>query len=153
MRSLENLKQILDQFVDFVEENRGLLDTNNVQFLVDNHWNTNTILNENLKNDLEIFLNEKRESDTTPANLIKYFACEQPGHKFQSLNELFKKLKSLFDSWDNVVCTDQEDLLKTDRQELVDFNQMVNEKLAFIQKQNRFMNLKKAYEVMNLFRC
>lgn len=140
---LENLKIILNELTDFVEEYRGLLDTNHVQFLVDKHWHTDAVLNTNLRDDLENFLNSKEN----PANLIKYFFFSERDSLYPSLNSLFERVEYLFKRWDKEVCTDQNDLLSTHKSDLINFNKMVNEKFAIIQKQNRFMNLKKQYEV------
>ncbi|RNA37081.1 methyltransferase 25 [Brachionus plicatilis] len=145
MSLLKNLQIILNELIDFIEEYRGLLDTNHVQFLVDNHWYTDTILNKNLRNDLENFLQNTDKS--TPANLIKYFYHSERNNLYPSLNCLFDRVENFFKRWNKDVCTEQGDLLKTNQSELLDFNQMVNEKFAKVQKQNRFMNLKKQYEV------
>ncbi|CAF0768311.1 unnamed protein product [Brachionus calyciflorus] len=148
MRSLENFKNVLDELIDFVEENRSLLDTNHVQFLVDNHWFTDSILNPSLRNDLEYFIKEKSGLEKGPVNLIRYFSeLFDFDPKLENLNSLFFKLRKLFEIWDDEICTDQSELLKTDKSELIEFNKMVNDKFSVIQKQNRFMNLKKSYEV------
>lgn len=144
---LNELKSILDGQIEFVELYRGLLDTNNVQFLVDNHWITDRILPNELKEDLDKFIAESRQPVGSPANLIKYFAQENFSDKFYFLNSLLKRLKDFQTEWNLKVLTPEEILLQTKNQELIEFNQRVNEKFSIIEKQNRFMNLKKSYEV------
>lgn len=145
MNSLENFKIILNELIDFIEEFRGLLDTNHVQFLVDKHWYTDTVLNLNLRDDLENFIINYDKSASV--NLIKYFYYSERNSLYPSLNSLFDRVQYLFKRWDTEICTQQEDLLKTDQTELINFKQMVDEQFSKIQKQNRFMNQKKQYEV------
>lgn len=144
--TLEDLKSVLVDLIDFVEVHRSLLDTNNVQFLVDNHWTNENILDKSLSADLENFLSN---SKSKPANLIKYFT-KLPDNEcgpYPSLNSVFRSLKSLFKDWNDRVLTSEQVLLDSDRDDLIEFNSSVNEKFSVIERQNRFMKVKKSYEV------
>ncbi|CAF0895585.1 unnamed protein product [Brachionus calyciflorus] len=144
VNKLNFYQNLLKEIYSLVEENRSLLNTNNVQFLVEDHWNSK--FNTELKNDLEIFLKEKLENNSS-VNLLKYFIQNQPDPKLPYLNSLFDRLKNLFNTWDYKVCTNQDELIKMDRPDLIEFNQIVKQRFTIVQKQNRFMNTKKLYEV------
>lgn len=143
---LDLLKNILDNLIKFIEPYKRLLDTHNIQFIIDKHWSDEAIINEKLRNELENLIeNEKQD-----INLIKIFEtqAEQNG----SLAFLFKQVKAFQAIWLDKVLTDVKFLFES-HQLSEKMNEEFNEKFDTMKKQNRFMNQKKVYEVdtMSLF--
>ena len=146
---LHKLILILDNFTSFINTFKVLLNTHNLQFLVENHWSNEEILSSDLRDDLDKFLAKKVLSNTTP-NLLKYFHLLNEANVDQELkflNQLFLKIKHLNKLWDEEVITKPENIFLEENQELTEFEKNYEKQFAIIEKQNRFMNNKKAYEV------
>ena len=146
---LLKLIPILDNFTSFINTFKVLLNTHNLQFLVENHWSNEEILSTDLRDDLDKFLSKKVSSNTTP-NLLKYFHMLNEANvelELKSLNQLFLKIKHFNKLWDEEVIMKTENIFLEENQELNEFEINYEKQFSIIEKQNRFMNNKKAYEV------
>ncbi len=148
---LQSLIGILDAFTDFLRPFRLLVNTHNVQFIVDKLWHNEAYINADLRNDLELFIADCNQKEK-PVNLVEYYMCLRDGVKNANANSF---LDSLFDQlikfntvWHEQVLTAPEDLIRCDQESnLKEFTETVNRKFEVMVKQNRFMNAKKSYEV------
>jgi hypothetical protein len=146
---LHKLITILDNFTSFINSFKVLLNTHNLQFLVENHWSNEKILSSDLSDDLDKFLAKNVLTNTTP-NLLKYFHLLNEANvdlELESLNQLFLRIKHLNKLWDEEVITKPETFFCEENQELNEFEKNYEKQFSIIEKQNRFMNNKKAYEV------
>lgn len=144
MNSLVNL---LDELVDFIEPYKTLLDTHNIQFITDQHWSNDAIINADLRFELEDFLTEN-------INLVKYFnqLDSSKNEKRPNLVKLFNEVKRLKSQWNDCVLTDINKLFE-EHNVAENTNSEFEKKFESMKKQNRFMNQKKVYEVdtMSIF--
>lgn len=149
---LPKLISILENYTNFLGPFKTLLNTHNLQFIVENHWSNESILNLDLRKDLEHFLIHA-SSNNTPPNLVKYFHLLNDSNandahsSLKFLNQLFLEIKSLNDVWSEKVLTKPECLFMPENQELIEFEKNYERQFAIVERQNRFMNNKKAYEV------
>ena len=150
---LDELIDVLESYTQFLEPYRFLLNTHNVQFLVDNLWQNETYIDKQLRTDLESHINECNETKT-PVNLVKSFVNraqsttdDDQNKNKSSLDNLFVKLHEFNHLWTKKVITPPDILIQSDQTELIEFNESVNKKFEVMVKQNRFMNPKKVYEV------
>ena len=134
---LNELINILKDFIEFLEPFKKLLNTYNVQFLVEDHWNNDQILAPVLRNDLEKFIN-KPENETN-VNLVKYFHQFEPNFNGTELEKSFSTIKKFKRIWQEKVLTPIETLVDLKGNAEFDFEKL--------QKQNRFMKVKKVHEV------
>jgi hypothetical protein len=146
----DELINVIDLFINFIDEYKELLNTHNVQFLIDHHWTSTAIIKNEIRRDLEHLI---QVSDEAP-NLLKTFKSisqNESANQFESLNELVFKSLNLFDkTWHETVLTKADklfDLESCNSENLKTFEQNYLQKFAQIEKQNRFMNEKKKYEV------
>jgi hypothetical protein len=148
-RRLEQLIEIINELMRFVEPFKPFLNSHNVQFLVEDHWQDEVLISKELREDLGEFISSemKRSNDSTETkvNLIKYWVefVRQDCASKNNLEELFSKLEHFKTVWnEQVVCTN--DLFYA---ESVDYERELEEKFNKMKRQNRFMNEKKSYEV------
>ena len=150
---LEKLIKILKHLIDFLEPYKTLLNTHNVQYIVENHWNNESFITKELRSELDGFINEF-ESTMGRINLIKaykdfLFSANPDGFKLS----LFSQLKECNDLWNGQIIVDADQFLdrlitsSINSNDLIEFNKNLNEKFDIIERQNRFMNEKKSYEV------
>lgn len=153
---LSGLIKILKHFVDLLEPFKTLLNTHNVQFILESHWQNDSILTEKLRLDLEYLINES-QSSADCINLVKSykeFLLSGNGSSNGSfIFPLYSQLKECNDLWNEKIVVDGDQFLNTlissskDSVDLMEFNRSLKDKFAIIGKQNRFMNEKKSYEV------
>ena len=144
-KTLQSLIDILETYINFLHTFKSLLNTHNVQFLVDNHWANETYLNKDLRADLDKFI--QHEQSLKP-NLIRECYLTQENTHLQTLASLIASLKSLDSVWQTQVITAPEKIFQNEfRPELSDFERRFEAKFKVLEKQNRFMNKKKSYEV------
>ena len=143
---LNILTNILDNLIQFIEPYKFLLDTHNIQFIIDNHWSNEAIINGKLRIELENMI-EKENHDI---NLIKMFATDT--ELSGVLASLFNQVKVFREIWLDQVLIDVNVLFKS-HQLSETINEDFEKKFETMKKQNRFMNQKKVYEVdtMSLF--
>ena len=144
---LNLLINILDDFIQFLEPYKFLLDTHNIQFIIDNHWSNEAIINEKLRKELETLIHiEKNE-----INLLKLFSNTDT-QQSSVLNNLFNEIKTCRSTWTEKILTDLNFLFE--RHHVSEkMKEEFEKKFDTMKKQNRFMNQKKVYEVdtMSLF--
>ena len=148
-KRLEQLIEIINELMRFLEPFKPFLNSHNVQFLVEDHWQDEVLIKKELRENLDEFiLNETKTSDDLAeikVNLIKYwleFSLKDSLAK-NCLEELFSTLNQLKTVWnEQVVCTN--DLFEA---ESADYERELEAKFNKMKKQNRFMNEKKSYEV------
>ena len=161
--NLEELTLILEKYISFLNPFKSLLNTHNVQFLIENHWSNPKILSEILRKDLEVYLKRFESSSKsgdyhlTP-NLIKHYHLiesqrDNENTFLHSLDSLFLTLNSLNKIWDTQVVASIDDVFNEDMKNNVssialnEFQAKFEQKFSILEKQNRFMNKKKSYEV------
>jgi hypothetical protein len=156
---LESLTRTLDTFTEFLRPFRLLVNTHNVQFVVDNLWQNDSYINAALRTDLEAYIAECGRNET-PVNLVKYFMSMRDKQTSESksytpsLDALLGELIKFDTLWHQQVLTRPDVLIQNVQDtSLNEFNETVNRKFEVMVKQNRFMNAKKAYEVdeMSMF--
>lgn len=148
---LVNLRAILQLYIDFLQPFRLLLNTHNVQFVVDGLWNNDAYITPTLRACLEHVIQDSVNINQ-PVNLVKiYNDMIQKNRvnedKSNELFNLFDKLIEFDRVWHDRVLTPPDALINSQDSELTEFNDTVNKKFQVMVKQNRFMNAKKAYEV------
>ena len=149
-RRLEQLIEIINELIRFLEPFKPFLNSHNVQFLVENHWQDEVLIRKETRENLDEFVSNEmmktsNDSAETKVNLIKYWLefSRKNIAPMNCLEELFSKLNQLKTVWDEqVVCTNH--LFET---ESADYERQLEEKFNRMRKQNRFMNEKKSYEV------
>lgn len=151
---LDKLKNILKKFIDFIEPFRPLLNAQNVRFVSENHWADDKILPSMLRKELEDII-DKCQLSNQPVNLVKHYknftenCCEN--NKAQL--SFYSKLKECVQLWNEHVVMDAEQFLDRlfanapNSDELREYDKRLVEKFAILERQNRFMNEKKSYEV------
>jgi hypothetical protein len=151
---LQKLIKILETYTNFLSSFKVLLNTHNLQFLVENHWSNEDILRSDLRDDLDRFLRASKNNHTP--NLVKYFHfldennAKEEQLSLESLNFLFLEIKKLNNLWNEQVITQPERVFALENQnklELIEFENFFEKQFAIVEKQNRFMNKKKSYEV------
>ena len=157
---LQKLIKILETYTSFLSPFKVLLNTHNLQFLVENHWSNEDILRSDLRGDLDSFLGASKNSHT--ANLVKYFHfldetnAKEEQLSLESLNSLFLEIKKLNNLWNEQVITQSERVFALENQnqlELIEFENFFEKQFAIVENQNRFMNKKKSYEVDIMSKC
>ena len=144
---LIDLVKILDSFIEFLKPFRQLLNTHNVQFIVDNLWQNESYISAGLRTDLESYV-AKCNEESIAVNLVKlYTLISTSSSTYHHLGELFRKLHDFDKTWHEKVITSGEVLISSDGLELKEFHENVDKKFQIMVKQNRFMNAKKVYEV------
>lgn len=146
-RRLEQLIEIINELVRFVEPFKPFLNSHNVQFLVEEHWQDEVLIRKEIRESLDEFISNEmsNHSTETKVNLIKYWLefVRKDIAPMNCLEELFSKLNQLKTVWnEQVVCSN--DLFDT---ESIGYERELEEKFNKMRKQNRFMNEKKSYEV------
>ena len=150
---LDDLTRILEEFIHFIKPFERLLDTHNVQFINDEHWTSDTIINPELRKDLSEFIDTYKEASSPMPiiNLVKYYSQFESLGKTGPLNSLDRLISQLYEfhkTWNQRVLTDLKDLECLDQlafsaEHDPEFKLKFNE----LGRQNRFMNQKKIYEV------
>ena len=139
---LNELIDLLETFKSFIERFRTLLNSHNVQFLVDNFWTDERLVENGIVQDLNRFLDQSVPNQTV--NLIKYyhdFSQDLSDHSNPTeLEKLFLEIINLKKLWNEKVLTPTSHFLNVQ-------NICFDEAFDKIQKQNRFMNQKKVHEV------
>jgi hypothetical protein len=151
---LSELIKILKHFVDLLEPFKTLLNTHNVQFLLESHWQNDLILTEKLRLELECLINESSANCINLVKSYKEFLLSANGSSNGSFKiPLYSQLKECNDLWNEKIVVDGDQFLNKlissskDSVDLMEFNRSLKDKFAIIGKQNRFMNEKKSYEV------
>lgn len=147
---LNRLTDVIKRLIDFIEPFRCLLDTLNIDFINGHHWSNQKILPDNLRQELDEFVDECERSNQ-PVNLIKHYAnfinSEESSSKRLSF---YPSLKEYIEMWNKHVVIDADRFLSylfDESSELIEYNRQLGEKFAVLERQNRFMNEKKCYEV------
>jgi hypothetical protein len=152
---LESLIKVLDVYTEFLKPQRLLLNTHNVQFIVDNLWENASYISDELRNDLDSFIAET-ERRNEPVNLVKYYLSMRNSSDVASfkttntatLDSLFRQLIEFDSLWHAQVLTPPQALTEqNNNNSMSEFNEAVNARFEVMVKQNRFMNAKKSYEV------
>jgi len=146
MVSLLNVIGKIDLFIELIDEFKELLGIQKFQFLIDNHWENENILNSKLRHDLDELAKECDKNNQVP-NLLKIYMLETENRMLKNLSELFDKLKKLNKLWNEEILTPVDNLFDLNNKQLENFEKKFLLKFSQIGKQNRFMNEKKTYEV------
>ena len=146
MTSLTVLTEKIDLFIEFIDYFKELLKIQQFQFLIDNHWENNDIINPKIRADLDKLIEECDKTNQAP-NLLKVYMFGSKYPMLENIDELFVKLKNLNKIWEDEVLTSAENLFDSNNKELARFEDNFLLKFSQIGKQNRFMNEKKTYEV------
>lgn len=146
MTSLTVLTEKIDLFIEFIDRFKELLKIQQFQFLIDNHWENNDIINPKIRADLDKLVEECDKTNQAP-NLLKIYMFGSKYPMLENIDELFVQLKNLNKIWEDEVLTSAENLFDSNNKELARFEENFLLKFSQIGKQNRFMNEKKTYEV------
>ncbi len=146
MTSLTVLTEKIDLFIEFIDYFKELLKIQQFQFLIDNHWENNDIINPKIRADLDKLIEECDKTNQAP-NLLKVYMFGSKYPMLENIDELFVQLKNLNKIWEDEVLTSAENLFDSNNTELARFEENFLLKFSQIGKQNRFMNEKKTYEV------
>jgi hypothetical protein len=146
MTSLTKLTEKIDLFIEFIEYFKELLQIQQFQFLIDNHWENNDIINPKIRDDLDKLIEECDKTNEAP-NLLKIYMFGSKYPILENIHEIFVQLKNLNKIWQDEVLTSIENVFDTNNKELAKFEENFLLKFSQIGKQNRFMNEKKTYEV------
>lgn len=160
MKKSQNLAYLIDllkRLVDFIEPYKPLLNTHNVEFITGNQWEDKSLLSEELRVDLDRLI----DASDGVVNIVKRFKefniHESKASDYANLENLCRQIKLFMNEWDQNVITDPNtflfDYIKNTQLEdsplddLQQYQADIERKFAVMQKQNRFMNEKKSYEV------
>lgn len=150
MDNLETLVKTLKHFIEFIEPFKSLLNTHNVNFIVDNHWQNENILPSSLRTELDRFIDKCIQSKQ-PINLVKHYKSYLSEPESNEQFSFYQNLKECLDMWEKNVIIDADrflgDELFNSCSELIDYNSKLEERFRIIGRENRFMNEKKSYEV------
>lgn len=145
---LNDLIRLLDNYIDFIEPFKKLLDAHNIGFITDKQWLNEAIINQDLRLELETLIPNDLKNEI---NLVKIF--NDSTQQIDSLlYSLFSKIKTLKSLWEDKVLINIDDFFK--QHQVSDHsNEEFDTKFESMKKQNRFMNQKKVYEVdtMSIF--
>ena len=153
---LNELNNLIEIFIKFLEPYKQLLNTHNVEFLTENNWHHDSYINKNIRDDLENFLanfdslesSSIDQTGTKRPNLLKYYAKLSNSQNIAraNLDGLFVSVKQLHEVWNGQVLTDPARLFESSG-DLAEFERRFEKKFDVLKKENRFMNQKKSYEV------
>ena len=140
---LNELIDLLETFKSFIESFKTLLNSHNVQFLVDTFWTDERLIENGIVQDLNCFLNQSVSNKNT-VNLIKYYHefSQDLSHRSNptELEKLFLEIINLKNLWNEKVLTPASHFFSEQ-------SDCFDDAFDKIQKQNRFMNQKKVHEV------
>jgi hypothetical protein len=156
-KRLDDLIDYLERLLDFLEPFKQLLNTHNVQFLVDDFWSNEKLFEKQLRLDLEDFIvanervsNLNEEQREFNVNLIKFYHQfslandgSSNGTPSTCLEQLFMKIIKLKNEWNQTILTSLNSLTRSELNASREFEK----RFDLMQKQNRFMNEKKVHEV------
>lgn len=140
---LDKLIDTLDLYIDFLKPFKTLLKTAKTQFLVEDFWNNENIIDKELQVDFNNFIDENT-SDSIPLNLFQYYQqiCDHPNKSNQTkLDKLFLELKRLKQIWNNEILTPAEKFTKPA------FTEKFSKNFEKLNVKQRFMKEKKIHEV------
>lgn len=146
--NIEKLIDVLKQLIDFIAPFRIFLDTLNVEYVNGNHWDNEEILPAHLWRELNKLI-DGFEVENRPVNLIKHYSNFMNNPNAPQFS-FYPRLKECIDLWNKYVVIDADCFLShlfNDSEELLEYNRQIDAKFAILERQNRFMNEKKCYEV------
>jgi hypothetical protein len=146
MNNLSDLIEIIESYINFIDYYKNLLNTHNVQFIIENHWSNESIINLKILQDLNLLIQDCNANTQIP-NLLKLYAIGNDNNLYKSIEELFNQLKYHDEIWNERVLTSIEKLPDLDNDRIANFETNFLSKFSQLEKQNRFMNEKKTYEV------
>lgn len=146
MHNLSQLIQNIDQFIEFIDSYRNLINTHNVQFLVEDHWSNTSIINTEIQTDLDLLVQNCNLSSQIP-NLLRIYITKNESLVFPNIEKLFRQLKYLNKIWNEEILTPANSIFDSNNIELNNFEATFLKNMSQIERQNRFMNEKKTYEV------
>ena len=146
MHNLSQLIQNIDQFIEFIDSYRNLINTHNVQFLVEDHWFNSSIINTEIQTDLDLLVQDCHLSSQIP-NLLRIYIKKNESLIFPNIEKLFCQLKYLNKIWNEEILTPANSIFDSNNIVLNNFEATFLKNMSHIERQNRFMNEKKTYEV------
>lgn len=141
----EELESLLLKFTKFLEPYKHLLNSHNVQYLIDDHWNQVFTDNE-LKDDLNVLIDHK-------LTLLEYFDSFSETRKpftLKVLDKFLQDLKDLHENWIKLVITRKENIITEELDAQLNEVEELRRKNEKLKYSDRFMTAKKSHEVDEL---
>ena len=140
---LDELINNLDMYTEFLKPYKLLLKTAKTQFLVDSFWTNENIIETELKNDIDSFI-EANTSEDIPLNLFKHYKeinNNQNKLNQTKLEKLFLEINQFKSIWNDVILTPADALTKSE------FSERLSKNFEKLNVRQRFMKEKKVHEV------